>query len=82
MGPAFEPSDEGGYHTVRKGGTLFPGFLSAITLARPGLWGGGVHKIASTAAARPNHSSMITMSGAELATGSSALLSEAAAAGQ
>jgi hypothetical protein len=32
MGLAFEPADEGGYHTVRKGGTL-SGFLSAITLA-------------------------------------------------
>lgn len=32
MGLAFEPSDEGGYHTVRKGGTL-SGFLSALTLA-------------------------------------------------
>lgn len=32
MGLAFEPSDEGGYHTVRKGGTL-SGFLSAIALA-------------------------------------------------
>lgn len=32
QGLAFEPSDEGGYPTVRKGGTL-SGFLSAIALA-------------------------------------------------
>jgi hypothetical protein len=40
MGLAFEPSDEGGYHTVRKGGTP-SGFLSATALSRntqaPGL---------------------------------------------